>query len=173
MTKTTTETTKATLPTLTTTRLTLRPWRTEDEVDVAAFHAIQGDPRVIWWGHAADVAASRAVMHNRAAKDEPPVLGTWAIELHNVVVGNALLIRSELGVEIGWHVRRDHQGRGIATEAAAALVDHAGGHGVDVVVAAIVPVNVPSQRVAQKLGLVVAGSCTKAGLFHECWRGRP
>lgn len=164
--------TPKTLPTLTTSRLTLRPWRVDDDADVEAFHAIQGDPRVIWWGHARDLAASRAVMINRAAKDEPPTLGTWAIEKDNRVVGNGLLIRSELGVEIGWHVVRAEQGQGIATEAAAALVEHAWNRGVDVVVAAIIPVNVPSQKVAQKLGLVVDGACTKVGLFHECWTRR-
>ncbi len=175
-----TPTALAGLPTLTTARLTLRPWRLDDEADVSAFHAIQGDPRVIWWGHAKDAAASRAVMHNRAVKDEAPRLGTWAIEERGAgvvgadrVVGNGLLIRSELGVEIGWHVVKSAQGRGIATDAARALLQHAHDSGVDRVVAAIIPVNTPSQRVAQKLGLVVDGHCTRAGLFHECWTGRP
>lgn len=153
--------------------MTLRPWRLDDEADVAAFHCIQGDPRVIWWGHAKDVAASRAVMHNRAVKDEPPRLGTWAIERDGLVVGNGLLIRSELGVEIGWHVVKGAQGQGVATAAARRLMQHAKDVAVDVVVAAIIPVNVPSQRVAQKLGLVVTGHCTKAGLFHDCWTGEP
>jgi RimJ/RimL family protein N-acetyltransferase len=39
----------------------------------------------------------------------------------------------------------------------------------DVVTAPIVPVNVPSQGVARRLGFVVAGSVVMAGLFHELW----
>ena len=161
-----------TLPILTTARLRLRPWRPDDDDDVAAFHAFQGDPRVIWWGHARDLAASRAALINRAHSDEPPLLGAWAIEQEGDVVGNALLVRTELGVEIGWHMRRNVQGRGIATEAATALLAHASRGGVDVVSAAIVPVNVPSVRVAEKLGFVVDGDLTRGGLFHERWRKR-
>lgn len=160
-----------TLPTLTTARLRLRPWRLDDDADVKAFHKIQGDPRVIWWGHAVDVDASRAVMLKRSEVDAPP-LGTWAIERDSDVVGVGLAFRSDVGTEIGWHVRRDVQGQGIAGEAAGALLAHAFAQGVVDVVAAIVPVNVPSQKVAQRLGFVVDGSCIKAGLFHELWRPR-
>lgn len=168
------------LPTLTTSRLTLRPWRIADAAggddgDLEAFHRVQGDPRVIWWGHARDLEESRAAHLRRASKDEPPVLGTWAIVEHgagdgaDAIVGNGLLVRTELGPEIGWHLRRDAQRRGLATEAAHALLAHAWRCGVDVVSAAIIPVNTPSQRVAEKLGMSVESSCVKAQLFHDVW----
>ena len=57
-------------------------------------------------------------------------------------------------VEIGYHVRADRQGRGYATEAAAACL----AHGRDVlgherIIAIIDPANRPSQRVAEKIGM--------------------
>ena len=59
-------------------------------------------------------------------------------------------------VEIGWHVRRDHQGLGLATEAAIACRDH----GFATVrlprlISLIRPVNVPSRRVAEKVGMAI------------------
>ncbi|WP_163509282.1 GNAT family N-acetyltransferase [Fodinicola acaciae] len=57
-------------------------------------------------------------------------------------------------IEVGYHVRADLQGNGYATEAAAACRDHAAkALGVRRLVAIIHPDNVPSQRVAEKIGL--------------------
>jgi RimJ/RimL family protein N-acetyltransferase len=57
-------------------------------------------------------------------------------------------------VEVGYHVRAVLQGLGYATEAAAACRDHARDVlGVKRLIAIINPDNVPSQRVAEKIGL--------------------
>ncbi|BBH71713.1 acetyltransferase [Actinoplanes sp. OR16] len=57
-------------------------------------------------------------------------------------------------IEIGYHVRADQQGRGYATEAAAACRDHARDVlAVRRLIAIIAPSNVPSRRVAEKIGL--------------------
>ncbi|MDQ0371177.1 GNAT family N-acetyltransferase [Catenuloplanes indicus] len=57
-------------------------------------------------------------------------------------------------VEVGYHVRSGAQGLGYATEAAAACLAHARETlGIDRIVAIIDPANVPSQRVAEKIGL--------------------
>ncbi|KAB1108964.1 GNAT family N-acetyltransferase [Micromonospora aurantiaca] len=57
-------------------------------------------------------------------------------------------------VEVGYHLRTGMQGRGFATEAAAACRDHARDRlGVDRLVAIIHPDNTPSQRVAERIGL--------------------
>jgi hypothetical protein len=59
-------------------------------------------------------------------------------------------------VEVGYHVRAALQGRGLATEAAAACRDYARDVlGVDRLIAIIGQRNRPSQRVAEKLGLVL------------------
>jgi RimJ/RimL family protein N-acetyltransferase len=57
-------------------------------------------------------------------------------------------------LEVGYHVRRDLQGRGYATEAAAAARDVARAiGGVDELVAIVHPDNRASERVAEKIGM--------------------
>ncbi|HEU5158498.1 MAG TPA: GNAT family N-acetyltransferase [Streptosporangiaceae bacterium] len=57
-------------------------------------------------------------------------------------------------IEVGYHIRADLQGRGYATEAAAACRDHARDVlGAERLIAIIHPGNLPSQRVAVKIGL--------------------
>ena len=57
-------------------------------------------------------------------------------------------------IEVGYHVRSDLQGRGYATEAAAAARDFASDTlGLHRLIAIIKPENTPSQRVAAKIGL--------------------
>jgi RimJ/RimL family protein N-acetyltransferase len=59
-------------------------------------------------------------------------------------------------IEVGYHVRSALQGRGRATEAAAACRDHARDVlGLERLIAIIDPRNRPSQRVAEKLGMVL------------------
>ena len=57
-------------------------------------------------------------------------------------------------IELGYHVHPDFQGRGLATEAAIAVLDYArstlGRHRI---VAIIDPLNTPSKRVAERAGL--------------------
>jgi len=67
-------------------------------------------------------------------------------------------------IEVGYHVRACLQGRGLATEAAAACRDHARDVlEVDRLIAIIDPRNQPSQRVAENLGLVVARTSDNRG----------
>jgi len=68
-------------------------------------------------------------------------------------------------VEIGWTILPDHQGRGLATEAAgAAIADAWARAGVDHVVAYIRPDNPASLRVAEKLGFTRRSSgLTRSG----------
>ncbi|GAA1961397.1 GNAT family N-acetyltransferase [Kitasatospora viridis] len=64
------------------------------------------------------------------------------------------LVEGVTEIEVGYHVRADRQGRGYATEAAAACRDHAREVlGVSRLIALIHPDNLPSQRVAEKIGL--------------------
>jgi Acetyltransferase (GNAT) domain len=59
-------------------------------------------------------------------------------------------------LEVGYHVRTALQGRGLASEAAAACRDYARDVlGAAPLIAIIDPRDRPSQRVAEKLGLVV------------------
>ena len=60
-------------------------------------------------------------------------------------------------VEVGWHLHPSHQGRGYATEAAAALLTAAGQAGLTRVLAVTDPGNLASQAVADRLGMTDEG----------------
>lgn len=86
--------------------------------------------------------------------------GLWVIRLRETgeFVGDCGLTPQEVegvvDVEVGYHVRGELQGHGYATEAATACRDHARDMlGVGRLIAIIHPDNVPSQRVAEKIGL--------------------
>ena len=66
-------------------------------------------------------------------------------------------------IEVGYHVMLDLRRQGLATEAAAAVRDAAREAGIDHLVAIIRPENLPSQRVAQKIGLRLERTFFKNG----------
>ena len=61
------------------------------------------------------------------------------------------------GVEIGWRLAADYHNRGYATEAATEVLSHAKELGIDRVYSFTAKVNVPSERVMQKIGMEKAG----------------
>jgi ribosomal-protein-alanine N-acetyltransferase len=74
-------------------------------------------------------------------------------------------------VELGWHIRRDRQGQGLATEAGAACRDEAWRTlDIDHLVSIIRPENVPSWRVARRLGFHPWRGDVRAGMAHVLWR---
>src|SRR5439155_5805208 len=88
--------------------------------------------------------------------------GLWAIELKETgrLVGDCgPAIREVEGtpeVEMGWHVNGNQWGRGLATEAAAASRDWVFEWlGLPRVISLIQSRNVPSRRVAEKIGMSV------------------
>ena len=57
-------------------------------------------------------------------------------------------------VEIGWRLSHDAWGRGYATEGALAARDFAFGElGLDEIVSMTIPINTPSRRVMEKIGM--------------------
>lgn len=112
--------------------------------------------------------ARRGLAHwHEADADLAPPYGLWAL----VEVGGAdepvgtvlLLPLSDADgptpeVEIGWHLHPDHQGRGLVTEAAQALLRAARHAGLTRVLALTDLDNVASQAVAGRLAMVDEGS---------------
>lgn len=87
------------------------------------------------------------------------------------LIGDCGLVWQEVeGVqepEIGYHVHREHQGRGYATEAARAVRDYAFGTlACDHVISMIRPENLASRRVAEKNGLTVDRTVFWRGYDH-------
>jgi ribosomal-protein-alanine N-acetyltransferase len=149
---------------LTTRRLIVR--------DVAASDA---DPLAAIW---ADPAVTRHLGGPRdpervrsavlAAAADPPALDQWTVEQDGRVVGSCGLLRKCVGgrdeVELVYVLARDAWGRGLATEAAAAVRDHASTElGLDRLVALIEPAHAASRRVAEKLGFRLEGPVGRPG----------
>lgn len=98
--------------------------------------------------------------------------GLWALVLKQTgeVVGDCGLVRQEVGdrheIEIGYHVRRDLWGRGLATEAARACRDYGFQQlGAGRLISLIHPANIASRRVAEKNGMLLEQETE--------WRGHP
>jgi RimJ/RimL family protein N-acetyltransferase len=159
---------------LRTDRLLLRLW---DESDLAAFFDLYSREDVARWLGAhprrplATLAEAQQRMerwhdHERALS---PPFGLWAVVpygagmLPGPPVGTVLLLPLSDGdgptglVEVGWHLHPQHQGQGLATEAAGALLALAGKAGIDQVLAITDLGNAASQRVATRLGMTDEG----------------
>lgn len=169
-------------------RLLLRRWRVEDLV---AFHRIYSCDEVTRWlgphprravRSLSEAEARLARWHEREATLEPP-FGLWALVPIDgpeaVPVGTILLMPLADGggatgeVEVGWHLHPDHQGRGLVTEGARALLDRAAAAGVTDVLALTDLDNTASQAVAGRLGMSDEGPTERwFGLSTRQYRWR-
>jgi RimJ/RimL family protein N-acetyltransferase len=142
---------------LQTARLLLRPWRDED---IAAFDELNADAEVMEFLPVLPDWPARARAHW-----ETHGFGQWVVEVPGIakfigVVGlNAISYPAHFtpAVEVAWRLARAHWGRGYATEAACAALDH----GFDrlrlaEIVATTVPANQRSRRVMERLGMTHA-----------------
>ena len=159
---------------LRTNRLLLRHWA---DGDLAAFFDLYSRDDVARWLGAhprrplatADDARDRLRRWREHERGLSPPLGLWAVVPRadgapsGQPVGTLLLLplSDDAGatalVEIGWHLHPDHQGLGLATEAARAVLTAAGTAGIGQVLAITDLDNTPSQRVAARLGMTDEG----------------
>jgi len=113
-------------PTLTTARLVLRHLRA-DKAEAEALFAVLSDPQVmIWWSsgpHQSLAETSDYVARNSAEEED---WLCWAITAgDDVALGWVILMDGKPGVgEIGYILRRDKWGSGIAREAVSRVIDH-------------------------------------------------
>lgn len=145
---------------LATSRLMLRPWRTED---LPAFAAMNADPRVMEYFPKllerveSDALAGRIDDHFRRHG-----FGMWAVEV--VAVANFVgfvglsvpVFEAHFSpcIEVGWRLAFEHWGRGYATEAAIAVTDFAFEDlALDEVVAFTATSNQRSRRVMDRIGM--------------------
>jgi len=147
---------------LRTERLILRAWRPDDAGDRAAYCGIVSDPDVVRYLYieVLDDAGSDARLADRGTGLTAP--GDWmnlAVEVAGSGevagdVGLGWLSAEDRQAEIGYMFRTAHQGRGFATEAAAAMVDLAfTGLGAHRVRGSLDARNAASARVLQRLGM--------------------
>lgn len=148
------------MTTLRTERLILRPWR---EDDFEPFAAMSADPKVMeHFPSTLTRAESDAVAGRLKAHIERHGFGFWALELPGEApfIGFAGLLHVSFeahfvpAVEIGWRLAPAHWGKGYATEAARAALDHGfGALGLAEIVSFTIPANTRSQAVMQRLGM--------------------
>jgi [ribosomal protein S5]-alanine N-acetyltransferase len=158
---------------LQTERLHLRPLVPDD---LEAMHVVLSDPvSMRFYPRPFDRPRTRAWI-DRWIADYEHGLGLLAIEERETkeLVGDCGPSLQQVDgtsfVELGWHVRRDRQGRGYATEAGAVCRDHAWRVlDVDRLISLIRPENVPSWKVARKLGFRPWRGTVRAGMAHVVW----
>jgi len=143
---------------LSTERLELRPLAPEDLDDLAS---MMGDPvGMAAWPAPLTYEESRSWIERNLARYETDGFGRCAVvwRERGELVGDAGLISTVVEetpeIELGWVVRHDLWGRGVATEAGAAWRDFAFDVlGLERIVSMIDEANAPSRRVAEKLGM--------------------
>lgn len=147
-------------------RLVVRPWEHGDLDDV---FAINRDPDVT--RYLPDYMActtrdeARTWLAARIERDDPTSsLGFWATVEADTgrVIGGATLMHAPIGggnpVEIGYYFRQSVWGKGYATELAAGLLRYGfESLPADEIVAVIIPENIASGRVLEKVGMRHAG----------------
>jgi len=143
--------------------------------DAGALARAFSDPEVIWWDQ--PFGPDDARMWVARARDgyARTGMGLYAVALREDgrLIGDCGLVPRTIGgedlVELGWHLERSVWGCGYATEAARAVLTHAEGLGVHRVCSLIVPENLRSRRVAEKLGMTIDREVVHAGLPHDLW----
>lgn len=137
--------------------------------DLEACLAMDGDPEVTryvgvrWSGR----ASHRRFVESRITHSYPPGMGFWSAQRAAEFIGWITLMPVGLKgpeIEIGWRFVRGIWSCGYATEAARPILDYAlGTLGLLEVVADILPANAASIRVAEKLGMQLAGPALHGG----------
>lgn len=145
------------IPRIETARLVLREWR---DSDIDAYAALCADPEVMRY-----LAANQALSREDAWRQMAMFaghwmlrgFGMWAVELRETgeLAGRIGCHQPEgwPGFEIGWTLRREFWGRGLAAEGARAAMHYAFGPlGRDHVISVIHPANQRSIALAERLG---------------------
>ncbi|MEU6270385.1 GNAT family N-acetyltransferase [Saccharopolyspora shandongensis] len=159
-------------PPLTTERLIVRDWTTDD-ADVQAALALYGRPEVTEWltpviANVADLAAMRAVVQSWTESQPSlvPPTGRWAMERRSddAVIGGLVLRMLppyDHDLELTWQLRPETWGHGFATEAASALLRWAFTFDIDEVFGLARPDNTRAIATAERIGMEWVGETSK------------
>jgi ribosomal-protein-alanine N-acetyltransferase len=159
---------------LTTDRLELRPM---SPTDVDGLLPVLGDPiSMRFYPRPFDLEMTRGWIDRVQARYDRDGFGLLSVIDRDTgeLIGDCgpQMMETSHGTfaELGWHIRRDRQGRGYATEAGVACRDHALlTLKVDRLISLIRPENVPSWSVARALGFRPWRSEVRVGMAHIVW----
>jgi len=159
---------------LQTTRLLLREFTPRD---ADALALVLSDPQTMRYYPAPyDRASIEQWIERNRQRYRDDGVGLWAMELTKTqqIIGDCGIILQEVEgerlYEIGYHLRRDFWGQGLATEAAIACRDWAFAHlKADRLISLIRPENLPSCRVAERTGMTVWKEVNWRGLRQHVY----
>jgi len=144
--------------TLTTARLTLRPWKESDLADFYAYARIDGVGQMAGWTPHKSIEESQTILshfisgkHVFALEYDGKVIGSLGIEKYNE--DNYPELHDQRGREIGYVLSKDCWGQGLMPEAVRAVIDYLF-HTVqlDFVLVGHFDRNARSRRVIEKCG---------------------
>ena len=144
--------------TLTTPRLTLRPWRQEDLLDFNAYAKVDGVGQRAGWAPHKDLAESQTILdlfiqgkHTFAIEYQGKVIGSIGVEEYEEAHHPDL---AELkGRELGYVLSKDYWGHGLMPEAVQAVIVYLFGTvGLDFLLVYHFVWNDQSRRVIEKCG---------------------
>jgi RimJ/RimL family protein N-acetyltransferase len=162
----------------TTERLTLRP---PGPADAPGYRALLMHPTVGEWlrpppDQPFEPADGDAWLAEDSHHWERFGLGPWAVieRASGHYLGRVWTeVGDRAGIEALWAIDPGRHGEGFASEAAGAALDFAGELELDEVFAMILPSNVASRRVAERIGMAPAGEVVHAGFDHLLFRATP
>jgi RimJ/RimL family protein N-acetyltransferase len=167
-------------PQLETERLLLRP---PTVADLGPLHEVWGDRDVMRWigagdAYSRDVEASERRLERLVAHQAEHGFALWTVveRESGTVLGDAGLVLFGFRgpeVELAYRLGKAHWGRGYATEAAAAWVDHGlTALGLPSIVAVTHPANDASERVLEKVGFRYERPVVHLGVRMRQFRAR-
>jgi [ribosomal protein S5]-alanine N-acetyltransferase len=151
---------------LQTDRLEVTSWLSSDIDDLFVVHSDAETMRYVRQGRPETRAETVALIDRYIAEHATMGFTTWRIvDLDNHLVGRAGFRPRQDGRELGYTVRRDLWGQGLATEVGAALVGWHLTHAAGCPLYAYVAVENPaSRRVLEKIGFTVIGREDHSGM---------
>lgn len=159
---------------LTTERLTIRMLREPDAAVLYSYRILPEVAELQDWDLPYTMERALAVASKQAGRDDIAA-GEWtqlAVDLDGEMIGDVVCHLDDTAsvAEIGYTFRPEFQGRGYASEATGALVDHIlATTGVHRIEASLDPTNIASMRVLEAVGLTMETLARRSYAIRGRW----